>query len=157
MKKHKRHKLNSMISLPSPPPAPIPGGGPQDGYQFQFNLTYMKSRRSELQPFFYGRPGAEPGNELTPDEKLDLADRLYNGGAIPTVPFDQQIEAWSFDPYSTMYERFVTYHYTRVPYGTGRFSPKPPVVVDPADLVGPVVPGYLLVSVDIKDFPPYKA
>jgi len=44
--------------------------------------------------------------------------------------------------------RSQVYGYQRVPVGTGN-TPQPPVVVNPADLQGPPVPGkYLLVTCD---------
>jgi hypothetical protein len=140
----------TFTSLPDPPPAPSPFAGP-DSYQWQFNGIYEKSRRPELQPFFYGRPGGLSGVQIDPADLMLLADHLYETG----VPFDEQIEAWGFDPYATMYMRKVRYGYDRVPVGTGDTN-QPPNVVTPADLHGPVVAGYLLVSIDIKDFPPVK-
>ncbi len=140
-----------MIPVPTPFPAPIAGGGGPKTYQSEFNAAYYKSRRKELQPFFYGRPGSESGTELTPDEKWDLADQL----AAESVPFDEEIEAEGFEPYVTMYMRSVRYGMTRVPVGKGRQTGTP-VPVNPADFVGPVEPGYLLVSCDINAFPPAK-
>lgn len=137
-----------LMTMPIPPPEPIPGGGPQDGYQFAFNENYYKTRRKELQPFFYGRPGAEAGTELTQDERVALANSLYH--ADPRVPFDEQIDFEGEDSYETMYQRKVVFGYDRVPYGQGTDGPVVPV--DDSDFKGPVVPGYLPVSLDIADF-----
>lgn len=152
-----------MISMPSPPPEPIAGGGGPDSYQSQFNTAYYKHWRPELLPFFYGRPGADPvrisvppaveefAAELTQDQKWDLADSLAARG----ICFDEQIAAQGEDPYATMYGRKFRQGYQRVPCGKGR-STGMPAPVNPDDFVGPVTDGYLLVSVDIADFPPYQ-
>ena len=137
-------------TVPDPPPAPSPFAG-ADSYQWAFNAAYYKSRRPTLQPFFYGRPGGQPQTPLSDADRISLADHLYETG----VPFDEQIEAWGWDPYSTMYMRKVRYGYDRVPVGTGDTT-QPPDVVNPANLHGPVEPGYLLVSINIADFPPFK-
>lgn len=142
------------ITMPTPPPTPLPGGGGIPGsYQNAYNTAYYKSRPPELQPFYYGRPGAEPGTPLTADEITALADDL----ADRHIDFDQEVDYWGNDPYGTNFQRTQVYGYTRVPVGTGNL-PEPPVVVTPANLVGPAVPGvYIAVSVDIANYPPYKA
>lgn len=142
----------SQIEMPVPPPEPSPFSGP-GSYEWEFNVAYYQSRGPKLQPFFYGRPGAMPGDQLSPADAMALADKLYQ--EVPRVPFDEEIDAEGMAPYSTMYERSVVYGYTRVPYGQGDLGPNIPVNDD--DFKGPVVPGYLAVSIDIKDFPPYKA
>ena len=138
------------MKLPDPPPAPSPFAGP-DSYEWDFNENYIQTRRKELQPLFYGRPGSQAGEPLNQADRDTLSNTLYESG----VPFDEQIDFWGWGPYSTMYMRKVRYGYERVPVGTGATNP-PPTVVTPEDLHGPVVPGYLLVSVDIADFPPHK-
>jgi hypothetical protein len=148
-----RSKLQTMtpdkrkkIEVPNPLPVPLPGGGPQDGYQFLFNTRYYETRNILLQPFFYGRPGAQPGSELMPADRTVLADTLY----ADKVDFDQQIDYWGApDPYQAMFSRSQLYGYQREPVGTG----SAPIVgvVTAADLQGPPVPGkYLLVTCDIN-------
>lgn len=139
-----------MIKLPSPPPPP---GPPNSDYQNAFNIAYYLSRRPELQPFFFNRPGALTGVELTEPQREQLANDLY----AEKIDFDEEIDFRGEDPYSDMYGRKVLYGYERVPVGTGTTT-QPDEVVTKQNLIGPPIPGkYLLVSIDIKDFPPYKA
>ena len=148
-----RSKLQTMtpdkrkkIEVPNPLPQPLPGGGPQDGYQFLFNSHYYETRNILLQPFFYGRPGAQPGSELMPADRTVLADTLY----ADKVDFDQEIDYLGEDPYATSFMRSQVYGFQRVPVGTGATT-QPPVVVTAGDLQGPPVPGkYLLVTCDIN-------
>jgi hypothetical protein len=146
------------ITVPTPLPAPLPGGGPRDGYQWHFNHRYYMSRETAKKPFSYGlAAGYYAKAALTPDELSALADKLYDqttageAGFGPNhVDFDQQIDYWQWDPYGTMYMRSQVYGYERVPIGTGNTS-QPPTTVNPADLQGPPVPGqYLLVTCDIN-------
>ena len=149
-----------MIEVPNPLPAPVPGGGPRDGYQFRFNEQYYKTRQKALEGFSYGLAASPFANEPQMDtEQLQvLADALYDwvapGGpgvyGPDHVDFDEQIDYWQWDPYGTMYMRSQVYGYQRVPIGTGNTT-QPPNVVNPADLQGPPEPGkYLLVTCDIN-------
>ena len=140
--------MKETITVPIPLPEPIPGGGGPDTYQSKFNARYYETRSSVLQPFFNGRPGsANPAApQLSSEERDALADELYL--ADPSVPFDEQIDYQGWDPYGTQYERQVQYGYTRVPYGTGTKKSNEPI--DTSLLVGPVEPGYLLVTTDIN-------
>lgn len=137
---------------PVPPPVPLPGGGPEDGYQFQFNVWYMKTRDERLWPFFYGLAGAPAvGLELTTTQRNTLADDLFQAGVI----FDQEVDYGQggnpWEPYGTMYQRNVVLGYTRGPAGQGTFTPNPPPVVNPADLVGSVDKQFpLLYTVDLR-------
>lgn len=147
------------IAVPNPLPAPLPGGGPQDGYQFIFNQRYYARRDKALNPFSYGLAAGQFGNlpGLSQADLTALADGLYDqttpGEAAfgPNhVDFDQEIDYWQWDPYQTMYLRSQVYGYERVPIGTGNTT-QPPNVVNAADLQGPPVPGkYLLVTCDIN-------
>jgi hypothetical protein len=140
---------NPLIVMPVPPPAPIPN--PEDGtYQNLFDANYPKAWGPRLQPFFYGHPGGLMPDPISPDDAMALADELYKDG----VEFDQEI-CLNGSPYENMYQRKVVYGYTRVPTGQGNDGPTIPI--NDADFFGPVVQGYLLVSVDINDFPPYVA
>lgn len=147
------------IPVPNPLPAPIPGGGPRTGYQWLFNQRWYKTRVLALKPFGYGLAASEfpDAVALSGDELAALADKLYDQ-TTPGQPvfgkhhqdFDQQIDFWQWDPYSTMYQRSVIYGYQRVPIGTGTTT-QPPEVVNPADLQGPPEVGkYLLVTCDIN-------
>ena len=139
--------MPQLISVPNPLPAPIAGGGPQDGYQFRFNTRYYQTRKQKLQKFFYGRPGAQPGAELTQQQRDNWADKLWR----KHVDFDEEVDYEGMEPYSTMYQREVVFGYQRVLVGTGTFTPNPPPVVNPADLQGPPIAGkYLLVTCDIN-------
>jgi len=140
--------MRPLIPVPNPLPVPIAGGGPQDGYQFLFGVRYIQTRKQKLQKFFYGRPGAQPGAELTQAQRDHWAtNKLWKHH----VDFDEEIDYGGDDPYATMYQRQVVYGYQRVPVGTGTWTPNPPVVVNPADLQGPPSPGkYLLVTCDIN-------
>jgi hypothetical protein len=145
--------------VPNPLPVPLPGGGPEDGYEWAFNRRYYETREAPLQPFSYGISASQfPDNpELTPDELTALADGLYDqttpgagGFGQAHIDFDQEIDYWQWEPYATMYQRAQIYGYQRVPIGTGN-TPQPPNVVNSADLQGPPVPGkYLLVTCDIN-------
>jgi hypothetical protein len=143
MKKH-----HPPVPVPNPLPAPIPGGGPHTGYQFLFNQRYYDTREAPLAPFSYGLAASPNGGltGLTGEELATLADGLY----AQKIDFDQEIDFWQEDPYATMYLRSQVYGYQRVPVGTGTTA-QPPVVLNPADLQGPPVPGqYLLVTCDIN-------
>jgi hypothetical protein len=150
--------------VPDPLPAPIPGGGPESGYQWAFNRRYYVTRKKQVEPFGYGfaaSPFAETP-QLTPDEAVALADKLYDwkapGGpgvyGPNHVDFDQEIDyegarTGEGEPYAIMWNR-VQLGYERVPIGTGATT-QPPEVVTPAELMGPPVPGkYLLVTLDIN-------
>jgi len=146
------------IEVPNPLPPPIPGGGPETGYQWSFNERYYLTRVLALKPFAWGDAASEAPNTtaLTSDQRTTLADKLYDykapGGpgvyGPNHVDFDQEIDYWGQDPYSTMYQRQVVYGYQRVPIGTGNTS-QPPNVVNAADLQGPPEKGkYLLVTCD---------
>lgn len=138
--------MKAQIVVPNPLPVPMPGGGGTGSYEDDFNRNYMQTRDERLWDLFNGRPGCPgPGPELTQAQRDRLADALYADG----VPFDEQVDYWGWEAYSTMYQRNQVYGFTRVPYGTGTKSGG---AVNPSDFVGPVVPGYLLVSVDINDF-----
>jgi hypothetical protein len=147
------------VEVPNPLPAPIPGGGPRDGYQFLFNQRYYKTRVDALKPFSFGLAASEFPEALALDgpELTALADKLYDqttpgeGGYGPEhVDFDQQCDYWVQDPYATMFERSQIYGYERVPIGTGNTT-QPPKVVTAAELQGPPVKGkYLLVTCDIN-------
>jgi len=158
MKKHH-------MEVPDPLPAPLPGGGPQDGYQFKFDQHYYVTRKKPLEPFSYGF-SASPFSEtpaLDPDAVDALAAKLYDwkapGGpgvyGPNHVDFDQEIDyvgakTGQGEPYATMYGR-LQLGYQRVPIGTGN-TVQPPEVVNPAELQGPPVPGkYLLVTCDINE------
>lgn len=139
--------MPSLIPVPNPLPAPIAGGGPQDGYEFLFNTAYYKSRKQKLQKFFYGRPGSQPGTELTQQQRDNWADKLWRAH----VDFDEEIDYGGEEPYGTMFRRQMLYGYQRVPVGTGTFTPDPPPVVTWFKLQGPPIPGkYLLVTCDIN-------
>lgn len=145
-----------MLTLPSPAPVPQPGGGAPGSYEYEFNLAYIKSRRTELQPFFFGMAG-QPGDALSQPDKNALADELY----AAKIPFDEQIEMQSStnEAYGTMFSRAVIYGYKRVRVGTGTAPIQG--VVDPEELRVPWDPSmegvWLPVSIDIADFPPFKA
>jgi hypothetical protein len=113
-----------------------------------------------LQPFSYGLAAAFFPNRtaLTLDQLTALADKLYDwvapGGpgvyGKNHVDFDQQTDYWQQDPYATAYQRLIVYGYQRVPVGTGN-TVQPIEIVNPADLIGPPMPGkYLLVTCDIN-------
>lgn len=157
--------MRKRIEVPDPLPAPLPGGGPQDGYQFQFDKRYYETRKKALEPFSYGF-AASPFSEtpqLDPDAVVALADKLYDwkapGGpgvyGPNHVDFDQAIDyegarTGEGEPYAIMWNR-VQLGYQRVPIGTGATT-QPPNVVTPAELQGPPVPGqYLLVTLDINE------
>lgn len=140
--------MKDPITVPDPLPAPLPGGGPEEGYQFIFNQRYYATRGKLLAGFSYGLAASpyEGYSSLSQGELTQLADGLYEA----KVDFDQQIDYWQQDPYGTNYMRSQVYGYQRVPVGTGN-TPQPPTVVNPADLQGPPVPGqYLLVTCDIN-------
>jgi hypothetical protein len=135
------------VHVPNPLPAPIPGGGPQTGYQFVFNKRYYKTRALALKPFSYGLAASEfpDAMALRAGELTALADRLFQD----KEDFDQQCDYWIQDPYATMFERSQIYGYDRVPVGTGNLGTA--TVVTLADLQGPPVKGkYLLVTCDIN-------
>lgn len=131
--------MSNPIVMPTPPPQP---GPPNSDYQTAFNAAYYQSRAAALQPFFYNRPGGQTGTELTQSERDALADSLAAAG----TPYDEEIDYQGEDPYETMFERVTIYGYTREPVGQGT---KPGGPVNPQDFVGPVVPGYLPVFVNI--------
>lgn len=135
----------TFIPVPHPLPEPSPFAGGDD-YETQFNTRYYQTRDERMAPLFYGRPGAQAGTELTQEQKWVLCDVLNK----ENVPFDEEIDAQSEAPYKTMYQRAVIYGYEREPRGIGRQvgEPKP---VNKADFFGPVVDGYLLVTVDINE------
>ena len=160
MTQHKNKK--HIMDVPNPLPAPIPGGGPRDGYQFKFDEQYYKTRNPKLRGLAQGLsasldPTLPP---LSDDDQKALANTLYDwkapGGPQVYGPnhvdFDQEIDFGRQEPYATMYDRAVTQQpgYQRVPVGTGTTT-QPPEVVNPADLQGPPVPGqYLLVTCNIN-------
>jgi hypothetical protein len=143
-----------MQKLPDPPPEPQPGGGPVGCYEYEFNLAYYASLDPRLAPFSWGFAG-QPGDMITQQEREDLADRLY----AEHVPFDEQIQMFGTTnaPYATMYARAIRDHLERVPVGTGTAPIEG--VVDIDDLKIPwdesQTGTYLLVSIDIEDFPPF--
>jgi hypothetical protein len=149
-----------MIEVPNPLPAPIPGGGPRDGYQWKFNRRYYDTRAGAIQRFQYGLAASSfnENAQLTASELEAEGAMLYDwvapGGpgvyGPNHVDFDQQIDYWQWDPYGTMYSRSQVYGYERVPIGTAS-TMQPPNVVNSADLQGPPEPGkYLLVTCDIN-------
>ena len=146
------------IVIPKILPVPIPGGGPQDGYQWAFNERYYATRKSVLRPLFFGlAAGLDPAmTPLSDEDQAALANRLYDwvapGGpgvyGPNHVDFDQECDFQRWDPYTVEYMRQQIYGYQRVPIGTGTTT-QPPNVVNAADLQGPAVPGhYLLVTCD---------
>ena len=146
--------------VPDPLPAPIPGGGPQDGYEFIFNQRYYATRDARLRPLAYGIAAGQDGNTdaLSLDNQTDLANTLYDwkapggpGAYGPDhVDFDEQIDFRREGPYATNYQRLLVNGYQRVPVGTGTTT-QPPDVVVKENLIGPPIPGkYLLVTCDIN-------
>jgi hypothetical protein len=155
-------KKKHMITVPNPLPAPIPGGGPRDGYQFIFDQEYYKTRDPKLRGLAQGlSAGLDPTlDQLSDTDQATLANALYDwvapGGPQVYGPdhmdFDQEIDFGRQEPYAVMFDRQETQQpgYQRVPVGTGTTT-QPPEVVKPADLQGPPVKGqYLLVTCDIN-------
>jgi hypothetical protein len=152
--------MRDLIVVPDPLPAPIPGGGPRDGYQFIFDQTYYATRDPKLRALAQGlSAGLDPDMDpLSDDDQTALANKLYDwvapGGpqvyGPDHVDFDQEIDFGRQEPYAVMFDRAFTQQpgYQRVPVGTGK-TIQPPEVVKPADLQGPPVKGqYLLVTCD---------
>jgi hypothetical protein len=145
----KKENMSSPIVMPNPLPVPLPGGGGTGSYEDDFNRNYMQTRNPLLWDFFNGRPGCPgDGPQLTQPQSDALADSLFAQG----VAFDEQIDYWGWEAYSTNYQRTQIYGFNRMPDGTGTKQGGP---VNPADFVGPVIPGYHLVSVNIADYPPF--
>jgi hypothetical protein len=149
------------FEVPNPLPAPVPGGGPRDGYQWKFNRRYYDTREKALQPLQYGLAASSfnANAPLTPGELQAAGDTLYDwvapGGpgvyGPKHVDFDQQIDYGQQDPYAVSFMRSQVYGYQRVPIGTASTT-QPPNVVNSADLQGPAEPGkYLLVTCDINE------
>jgi hypothetical protein len=152
--------VKTTLPVPDPLPAPIPGGGPQDGYEFLFNKRYYETRDSRLRALAFGIAAGLDGNTdaLSVDDQATHANNLYDwkapggpGSYGPEhVDFDQEIDYGRGGPYATNYQRLLIYGYQRVPVGTGTTT-QPPNVVTKAELIGPPVPGkYLLVTCDIN-------
>lgn len=146
----KRVAILDATVMPNPLPEPDPGGGAPGSYQRLYTQKYMWTRNQLLWPFFYGRQDAPAqGTELTWTERGELADKLYKEGVI----FDQELDYEGESIYGDNFQRNQIYGYTREPAGTGTFTPNPPLVVNPADLKGPVTPAFpILVSMNIADY-----
>jgi hypothetical protein len=121
-----------------------------NAYQTAFNTAYYNSKPPAFQPLYSGRPGAAmtSSSPLTQDQAWALVGQLIaQGWAI-----DEEIDAESMDPYTTMFMRQL-YGNSWEPAGLGAIQSTE--VVTPGEYSGPVPDGQIKVSTMIEDYPPY--
>jgi hypothetical protein len=128
-----------------------PGGSSAaNAYQTTFNTAYYASKPPAFQSLYGGRPGAQmaSSNPLTQDQTWTLVGQLIAQGWT----IDEEIDAESMDPYTTMFMREL-YGNTWEPAGLGAIQSND--VVTPGEYSGPVPAGQIKVSTMIEDYPPY--
>jgi hypothetical protein len=120
-----------------------------NAYQTAFNTAYYASKPPAFQPLYAGRPGAMASSApLTQDQTWTLIGQLIAQGWT----IDEEIDAESMDPYTTMFMREL-YGNTWEPAGLGAASST--TVLTPSEYSGPVPAGQIAVSTLISDYPPY--
>jgi hypothetical protein len=119
-----------------------------NAYQTAFNTAYYASKPPAFQPLYGGRPGCPITAGLMQDQTWTLVGQLIAQGWT----IDEEIDAESMDPYTTMFMRQL-YGNTWEPAGLGAFQSSQ--VLTPGEFSGPVPAGQIKVSTMIEDYPPY--
>jgi hypothetical protein len=121
-----------------------------NAYQTAFNTAYYASKPPTFQPLYSARPGAAmtSSTPLTQDQAWTLIGQLIAQGWI----IDEEIDAESMDPYTTMFMREL-YGNTWEPAGLG--ATQSTEVLTPGQYSGPVPAGQIKVSTMIEDYPLY--